>query len=443
MAEYKKKQRKVKKNSRAQRKKALRRKKITLVLELVVLLALIVAVGVKWVSSKFSMINHQELDESKLITSDEANKYENPELAEEINAITAEEGGEDFSGIDMIALVGLDTRETEEEDISYNSDTMIVAVINHDEKTIKLVSLYRDTYLNIGDDTYQKANAAYNQGGAERFLTMLNLNLDLNITEYASVDFQAVTDTVDCLGGVDVEMTREEIIAVNKYCGEGAMVTGYEQHDLIIPTEEELPGETTMTVHLDPAQALSYARIRKTTGNDFRRTARQRMLIQKILEQTKSAGIGTLNTILNRVLPLVTTNLDNAKIISLAKAVLSYNITDQTGFPFDHYDDEGQLASMNCVIPVTLETNVVKLHQWITNTQDYTPSQTVVEYSNHIINETGLDDTSIPSYSEDGQLPQTRIAQGLNADGTSAYAGQESDSSGYEESGYSEYDDSY
>ena len=440
MGEYNKKNKK----SKSQRKKSLRNKKIFLVVELLVLLVLIGAVAVKWVTGKFAMINHQDLDQSKLITADEANNgntYADPELAEQINALTADGEGEDLSGIDMIALVGLDTRETEEEDISYNSDTMIIAVINHDEKTIKLISLYRDTYLNVGDDYYQKANAAYNQGGPEQFLTMLNLNLDLNITEYASVDFQAVTDTVDCLGGVDVEVTREEIIAINQYCGEGAQVTGYAQNDLMIPSEEDLPDEETMTVHLDPAQALAYARIRKLTGNDFRRTARQRMLIQKMMEQTKSAGIGTLNNILNRVLPQVTTNLDAARIISLAKAVLSYEITDQTGFPFEHYDDEGDLTGLNCVVPVTLETNVIELHQFITGTDNYQPSMTVQEYSAYIENETGLDDTCIPEYSEDGQLPQTRVAQGLNADGTAKTSSSTSETEeDYEEEDYYEED---
>ena len=118
----------------------------------------------------------------------------------------------------IVILVGLDNRSTKLK--SGNSDTMIIASINNDTKKVKLVSVYRDTYLRIGEDSegngqYSKANAAYAKGGAEQFLNMLNTNLDLNVTDFVSVDFQAVAEAVELLGGIDVELKEEEVVHLN------------------------------------------------------------------------------------------------------------------------------------------------------------------------------------------------------------------------------------
>ena len=127
-----------------------------------------------------------------------------------------------MKGYTTIGLIGLDGRDGELKS-GARSDTMIIASINNDTKKVKLVSVYRDTYLRIGEDSegngqYDKANAAYKKGGPEQFLSMLNTNLDLNVTDFVSVDFQAVAEAVELLGGIDVELKEEEVVHLNNYC---------------------------------------------------------------------------------------------------------------------------------------------------------------------------------------------------------------------------------
>ncbi|MDO4616813.1 MAG: LCP family protein [Lachnospiraceae bacterium] len=374
--------------------------------ECVILAVLLVFLGGSiWVTMKFSLINFERLDSSRVLTSDEVNSGDTQD--DTTGSETAEtENDYGLSGYEMIALVGIDTRDGVD---AMNSDTMIIACLNHGEKSIKLVSLYRDTYLNVGEyegeDLYTKANSAYGIGGAEQLLTMLNLNLDLNITEFASVRFLALAETIELLGGLDIDMTREEVIHLNNYNIETAEACGMEYEALELPSELEFDGAMTRTFHVNGSQAVSYARIRYTSGNDFRRAARQRLVLQLTLDKAKSAGVGTLNSILNEVLPDVTTNMDNSKIMTYAAALLSYSITDQTGFPFDHYEDDGTLTGNDNVVAVTLESNVIQLHEFLLPGMSYEPSSTVKSYSDYIIYKTGLGLDDVPSYSEDGTIP--------------------------------------
>lgn len=164
-------------------------------------------------------------------------------------------------------------------------------------------------------------------------LTMMNTNLDLDITKYITVDFVAVQKLVDALGGLDVEMTREEVIHMNNYNVETSEACGVPYEEVELPSKEVFDGAITQTFHLNGSQAVSYARIRKTAGNDFRRTARQRHVLELIFDKVKGAGLGTLDSALNEVLPCVTTNLSNTDIFSLIQPLLSYTITSEKGFP--------------------------------------------------------------------------------------------------------------
>ena len=378
------------KNYSPKRKKRIRRKRITLVIEVIVLLAMAAfALGSGWVKGKLNMINFQETDDSRLVTAAEANADYNVDEAE-------------LEGKDMFALVGIDTREDAG---GNNSDTMIIASVDHDKKTIKLVSLYRDTYLNIGEDEYYKCNAAYAKGGAIQMLNMINLNLDLNMREYISVNFNAVVDTIDLLGGLDIEVCRQELDLINGLNAETSRVTGHEFVEIFVPSEEDMPDGVYWTAHLDGAQALSYARIRYTAGNDFRRAARQRLVLSLMMQKAKDADLATQNAILNKVLPQVETNAESSKLLSLAKPLLSYTIEDSVGFPFDHYEDRGELTGLDCVLPATLESNVRKLHAFLFGTENYQPSQTMLSYSDYIKELTGITEEDAPEESEDGSLP--------------------------------------
>lgn len=362
-----------------------RRRRILFGIEIFILLILI---GGVFIYAKLGKMNFTDLDFSK------------------IGVNTGVSDNNVMKGYTTIGLIGLDGRDGELKS-GARSDTMIIASINNDTKKVKLVSVYRDTYLRIGEDSegngqYNKANAAYAEGGPEQFLSMLNTNLDLNVTDFVSVDFQAVAEAVELLGGIDVELKEEEVAHLNNYCVETSKVTGMDYTPL-----EEKAG----VHHLNGVQTVSYARIRYTSGNDFRRAARQREVIYKIVEKAKNSDIATLSKILDKVFPKVYTSFTKAEILQMGMSMMSYDIEDQTGFPFDHLYGErvkDAMGGLDVVLPVTLESNVIKLHEFLYPEDSYTPSDEVKAYSQRIVDKSGFGDESRLDHSEDGSLAAYR-----------------------------------
>lgn len=364
-----------------------RRRRILFGIEIFILLILI---GGVFIYAKLGKMNFTDLDFSK------------------IDVNTGVSDNNVMKGYTTIGLIGLDGRDGKLKS-GVRSDTMIIASINNDTKKVKLVSVYRDTYLRIGEDSegngqYNKANAAYAKGGPEQFLSMLNTNLDLNVTDFVSVDFQAVAEAVELLGGIDVELKEEEVDHLNNYCVETSKVTGMDYTPL-----EEKAG----VHHLNGVQTVSYARIRYTSGNDFRRAARQREVIYKIVEKAKNSDIATLSKILDKVFPKVYTSFTKAEILQMGMSMMSYDIEDQTGFPFDHLYGErvkDAMGGLDVVLPVTLESNVIKLHEFLYPEDSYTPSDEVKAYSQRIVDKSGFGDESRLDHSEDGSLAAYRAS---------------------------------
>ncbi len=384
-----------KKQRRIRRKR--RRRRILFALEILVLLVL---VGCLFVYAKLNSLDFVNIDLSNIGISDTV------------------KNNEVMQGYTTIGLVGVDSRDGDLE-TGTNSDTMIIASINNDTKEVKLVSVYRDTYLRIGEDEegngiYNRANSAYAKYGPEGFMRMLNSNMDLNVTYFVTVDFQAVAEAVELLGGIDEELSEEEIIHLNNYCKETSEVTGMDYEPL-----DEVAG----VHHLNGVQTVAYARIRYTVGDDFRRAARQREVIYKIVEKAKNADVGTLTKILDKVFPSIKTNMTKADILSMGLSMISYDIVDQAGFPHDHVYGENVKNAMNgldCVVPVTLESNVIWLHQFLYPEDAYEPSENVKAYSNRIIETSGYSLEDQLSVSEDGSLAAYReIVEGEeNGDGS-------------------------
>lgn len=364
-----------------------RRRRILFGIEIFILLILI---GGVFIYAKLGKMNFTDLDFRK------------------IGVNTGVSDNNVMKGYTTIGLIGLDGRDGKLKS-GVRSDTMIIASINNDTKKVKLVSVYRDTYLRIGEDSegngqYNKANAAYAKGGPEQFLSMLNTNLDLNVTDFVSVDFQAVAEAVELLGGIDVELKEEEVVHLNNYCVETSKVTGMDYTPL-----EEKAG----VHHLNGVQTVSYARIRYTSGNDFRRAARQREVIYKIVEKAKNSDIATLSKILDKVFPKVYTSFTKAEILQMGMSMMSYDIEDQTGFPFDHLYGErvkDAMGGLDVVLPVTLESNVIKLHEFLYPEDSYTPSDEVKAYSQRIVDKSGFGDESRLDHSEDGSLAAYRAS---------------------------------
>jgi LCP family protein required for cell wall assembly len=338
-----------------------KRRKVLFILEIIVLLLFIGGLYVYGqISAKLDKIDIQETDlqEQDIVTNDQA-----PQM----------------TGYTTYALFGLDHRSKNEKLNTENSDTIIIASINNDTKAVKLVSVYRDTLLNVKDDTYSKANAAYALGGPAQAVNMLNTNLDLNITDYVSIDFDALVTVIDCLGGLDIPLSYAEIVHMNNYCVETAEETGKSYTPVELPEPKPEDQEAIVgTYHLNGVQATSYCRIRYTASLDMGRTERQRRVIQMIVDKAKKAGLSTIFDIMDQVFPMVKTSVSKTEILKLIPAMIGYCIDETTGFPQDY---KFATVKGSVIVPTTLDSNVLKLHQFLYGNTNYTPTQDVLNKS--------------------------------------------------------------
>ena len=341
-----------------------KRRKVLFILEIIVLLLFIGGLYVYGqISAKLDKIDIQETDlqEQDIVTNDQA-----PQM----------------TGYTTYALFGLDHRSKNEKLNTENSDTIIIASINNDTKAVKLVSVYRDTLLNVKDDTYSKANAAYALGGPAQAVNMLNTNLDLNITDYVSIDFDALVTVVDCLGGLDIPLSYAEIVHMNNYCVETAEETGKSYTPVELPEPKPEDQEAIVgTYHLNGVQATSYCRIRYTASLDMGRTERQRRVIQMIVDKAKKAGLSTIFDIMDQVFPMIKTSVSKTEILKLIPAMIGYSIDETTGFPQDY---KFATVKGSVIVPTTLDSNVLKLHQFLYGNTNYTPTQDVLNKSAQI-----------------------------------------------------------
>lgn len=313
------------------------------------------------------------------------------------NAIATSER---LTGYTNIALIGIDTRDG---NIDYsNSDTMLVVSINNDTWGVRMISLYRDTYLNIDPDSetekYNRANAAYATGSINQFLSMLNTNLDLNITQYIIVDFNALATLIDDLGGINIMLTEQEVVHLNNYCIETSEITGRPYS----PLEYE-EGMEARVYTLNGVQSVSYTRILFTDGYDMKRTQRQRLVIEKIVEKAKAKGIDALSLIINDVFPKIKTNFTSSQLIKMTALMINYNIEYTSGFPFEYL--EADIAGKNVIVPVTLEDNVKELHEFLFDDTSYHVSANVKHYSDIIISESGLGSNYKTTAKGNGVIP--------------------------------------
>lgn len=325
-----------------------------------------------------------------------------------------------------IALFGLDAREGESIESGVRSDSMMIASINNETNEVKVVSIFRDTLLKQQDGTFDKANAAYSYGGPQEAIALLNRNLDLDIKNYMSVDFKALSDVIDALGGMELELTAEEVVHMNNYCVETSEVTGKDY--------ERIEPEVAGTYHLNGVQATSYARIRATAGGDYKRAERQRLVIEKIVEKAQKANLKTLDKIIDVVFPQVSTSFSSKDLIGIAANALSYQLGETQGFPYSIADTDvvdGYEGSY--VVPSDFDGDVKKLHEFLFNEKDYQVSDTVKEISHEI-------DVMSGAIVEDGYTDEYGTDEGYSEE---PYGGYESD--GYETDVYESenYEGSY
>lgn len=297
-----------------------------------------------------------------------------------INSEVEEKIETTMRGYRNIALFGVDST-TGALTKNTRSDTIMIASINLDTGECRLVSVYRDTYLNLSNDSYNKCNAAYAKGGPMQAINMLNMNLDLNITDFVTVGFAGLSDTIDALGGIMIDVDEAELKHINNYqiCMAEDLKRSY------------TPVTSTGYQLLDGLQATAYCRIRYTAGDDFKRAERQREVLMAIAEKAKTASPSTLNSVANAIFDKdeIYTSLDVAEILELLGEITRYEIVDQAGFPEDSMRATGTIGSKgSCVVPVSLADNVQWLHEFLFKDETYTPSDAVLEYSEKVKSDT-------------------------------------------------------
>ena len=399
-------------------------KKILFAVEIIILLLFIGGLYVYGqLMSRMDKTNTQKLDTQKVQVNEEVQ-----------DAINSEDSH--LTGYTTYALFGIDSRSANMKfSGNENSDTMIIVSVNNDTKEVRMVSVYRDTLLNVGDDTYTKANAAYALGGPEQAITMLNTNLDLDISDYATADFSALVEVIDDLGGLDIPLSYAEIEHMNNYCVETSKLTGKDYTPLEKPEPKPEDQEAIVgTYHLNGVQATSYCRIRYTASLDMGRTERQRRVLGMLFDKAKIAGLSSIFKIMDDVFPMVTTSLSKQDILGLIPTLIGYKFTDSTGFPqkFKFSNIKGSI-----IVPTDLENNVVELHKFLYDDQDYTPSSEVVARSNKILEIVGGE-----SKLDDAAKTTTQDTDTTNANDTFVWSGDNTSGS-TDNSGDYDYDNDY
>lgn len=345
------------KHSVNESKKIKKKKHIGLKIFLVLVLIILVATGCMfgWFKSKLNQMQFVELN------------------VEELGIDSTVD--ENLKGYRNILLLGLDSRDMENTKGS-RSDAIIIVNINEKTKEVNLISVYRDTYLDIDGHGLDKVTHAHAYGGPTLTINTLNKNLDLNIKEFAAVNFESVAKLVDLMGGIELDITKSEMTEMNKYISDTSKNTGISSNKLTTPGKQMVDG----------VQAVTYARIRKNTGGDEQRTNRMRTVLVKAFEKAKTMNVSKINSIANTMLPEIQTNITDKEILGIIPKMASYKVNENTGWP---YETKGITLDRWYGVPVTLEENVKKLYKEVFKIEDYTPSETVTTISNNIIKKTG------------------------------------------------------
>ena len=325
---------------------------------LLVCLGAIVAGGWTYINNKLGTIGREQIDITQIGIENNTN-----------------ERLKDFRNI---ALLGIDSR-ADDYGLGNRSDCIIIASINEKTNDVKLISIYRDTFLQVmesGTPRLDKVTHAYAYGGAQNTLLALNSNLDLNIKEFITVNFDAVISAVDSLNGISINIDSQELKYINDYIDELIRTSGISSNHIT----------KTGTQTLDGVQAVAYSRIRYTDGGDYKRTERMRTVIEAMVNKAKTLSVSKLDSLVTTMLPKISTNMSNSDILSLVPTLFKVNFTDSLGWP---YDTKGITLDRWYGIPVTLESNVVQMHKEIFGISDYVLPDKIKQISDQIINRTG------------------------------------------------------
>lgn len=300
-------------------------------------------------------------------------------------------------------MFGVDSREGEVN--TSNSDSILIVSIHNTTSEVKMVSVYRDTMLGICDNTgninqYFKVNSAYSYGGPEGAINTLNLNLDLDLKDYVTVNFGGVAEIINKLGGITVNLTDDELQQLNHHLKSTISSTG----EYAPPVRR-----SGKNVKLNGIQATTYCRIRKATfydpktgdaiSNDFGRAARQRSVIMKLVEKAKEASVtelqGMVETVLNgknKKGNIISTSFTFDEIINLLPIIFDFKLSGSEGFPSKL--ETGTFDGVSYVVASGLSANVTALHEYLYGEKDYLPTDNVSAVDSAITAKTGISENS-------------------------------------------------
>lgn len=338
-------------------KKHLKRKRrspIRFLIVLIVVIAILAGITIGMVHSKLGKVQTTSLDQSQLVT------------------VNNDSNMSDYTNY---AFFGIDSQTGSMSDRGNRSDSIIVVSINNSTKEVKLLSIYRDTYLSI-NGKYSKVNAAYSWGGPELAISTINRNLDLNIEKYATVNFKILANIVDSVGGIEVKVDQSILKNLNAYIKNMNHLNGGNSPTI----------KSAGTYTLDGNQAVAYSRIRYTAGGDLARAGRQREVLQKIFDKAKSNPLKMMS-VMDEVLPQIKTNMSQDELFKMALSVFKYEIKDQQGFPWDQ--KEMKYYGTYYGFPTTLKENAVRAHKYLFGTDNYQVSDELSRINQKIIYRAG------------------------------------------------------
>ncbi|WP_291658812.1 LCP family protein [Clostridium sp.] len=302
------------------------KKKSRLVLVLTVVVCLIAGCfggGILLANHMLNKMDRVELDKDKIEVKEEVHEKLSAYADDVIN----------------IALYGIDATDGN----IGRSDAIMIATVDKANNSLKLTSIMRDSYVDIPGRGMDKINHAYAFGGPELAISTLNRNFDLNIDDFVAVNFTTLPEVIDALGGVEIEITEEEVSHIAGIYSAGVY-------------------------NLTGAQALSYSRIRYAEGGDYKRTERQRTVLEKLFEGLSNISVTEIPGVLNKVLPMIQTSLSTSEIIELGTVVLKMGVhtLEQERFPLDGYS-YGDMIDGIYYLVFDQEETAEQLHEYLFN----------------------------------------------------------------------------
>lgn len=339
-------------------KKKKKKKKIVIFLSCITILLLVLGLGGSYVYYNLSKFKKVDISDT------------NEDLGIEDSSLEIINSKETNNSVTNIALFGLDQRDPNE---PCRSDAMMVLSVDQAHKKIKMISIMRDSYVNIDGHGEDKLNHAYAFGGPQLAIKTLNKNFKLNIKDFISINFFEMEKLIDDLGGVEIDVKPQEMTLINEYMQEVASITN------TAPTPLEQSGHQL----LNGRQALSYSRIRHYGDGDYERTERQRKVLEQLMNKIISANVSQYPSLINKLSTHVETSLSNTEMLSLGTSAVTSGTTtiEKVRFPYDGYFyDSGKMINGVWYLPYDLDLTSKQIHDYIYDDvlpkkKDYSPNK--------------------------------------------------------------------